>query len=89
MPSDVRDSQADPLAVRETFESSLSLRALLRGCTAEGRPSDGRRKQGCDEWGAHGSTPLGMSRMNIKPPLPRRDSRQYQPTQAALPGLVA
>jgi hypothetical protein len=27
------------------------------------------------EWRAHGSTLLGMSRMNIKPPLPRRDSK--------------
>jgi hypothetical protein len=50
MPSGIRDCQADPLAIRETFESSLSLCDLLRGCAAEGRPSQARRKQGCEEW---------------------------------------
>jgi hypothetical protein len=36
---DMGDFEADPLAVRETFESSLSLRDLLRGGVAEERSS--------------------------------------------------
>jgi hypothetical protein len=52
----VWDLKADPLAVRETVESTLSRRELLRAGAAEERPGKRRQEQGGDEWGAPGAS---------------------------------
>ena len=68
---DVWDLKADPLAVRETVEGSLSLRDLVRSCTAGGHPNKGCREQSCDERGAHGFAFWGVSPQGEVPPRQR------------------